>query len=415
MNRLKWKTLVKVKAILFLMTTLLIGGCATAEKQMTTQAKLNPAAYPVIDDLCQGIVDDGFAPGAALLIGIGDAIVMKKTYGNRMNVPHAEPMTFDTIFDLASLTKPTCTASAIMLLVQQGKLGLDDPVYHYVPEFNREDKQDITIKHLLTHSSGLPAYTSAAYLEEHYGHRPNFPGLIKRIAELDENYETGKKYVYSCLNYLTLAWIAQEVAGENMDTYLEKNLWKPLGMKDTTFYLSDEQRLRTAPTIYTQKVFRRGMVHDPLAYYAVSEWRAPGNAGGFSTVEDMSKYARMIVGGGKLGKTVIYEPEIYKLVTTDQSFPEVDTERSCGWGVWTSHTYATPLNEEPETRCLGHTGYTGTILWMDKLSKAYVILFTNCVYPVDKSENKSGVIEARKKVIETVLDHLDIYQDVRKN
>ena len=106
-------------------------------------------------------------------------------------------------------------------------------------------------------------------------------------------------------------------------------------------------------------------------------------------------------------------PEIWKKITTDQSPAEVDTERTCGWGVWTSESYATELNQTPETCCLGHTGYTGTILWMDKLSKAYVIVFTNCVYPQDKSENKKAVIAARKQVIRTVIDHLDIYKEVR--
>lgn len=390
-------------------------GLAPGETRSAVPGGLDPAAYPIIDELCQGMIDGGHTPGVALLIGRGDQILKRQVYGNRMNEPWVEPMTYDTLFDLASLTKATCTASAVMLLVQDGKIALDASVAKYVPEFDREGKRQITILHLLTHTSGLPAYTSAAYLEENYGPRPNPDALIKRISELDNKYETGKGYVYSCLNYLTLARVAQNVLGHNMDPFLRERMWKPLGMNNTTFYPSATQLPRTAPTIYSEKEgFRRGMVHDPLAYYSVCESYAPGNAGGFTTVDDMSKYARMILNGGSLGGVTIFRPDIWEKITTDQVPEGVDADRSCGWGVWSEGSYATPLNQTPETCCLGHTGYTGTILWMDKLSKAYVIVFTNCVYPVDKKENKDAVIAARRKVIKTVIDHLDLYRDVRQ-
>ena len=391
-------------------------GCAMFPKKGAPTAYrggLDPAAYPIIDELCQGAVDDGFAPGVVLLIGRDDTILMRKTYGYRMSEPKVERMTLDTLFDLASVTKSTCTSAAIMLLVQDGVIRLEDPVSLYVPEFEREDKENITIHQLLTHSSGLPAYTSASYLEEHFGPRPNPDGLIQRISELELKYEPSTDYTYSCLNYLTLARIAQNVTQRNMSDFLRERLWTPLGMKDTTFYPNAEQAARTAPTIYDEKQFRRAEVHDPLAYYSVCEAYAPGNAGGYSTVDDMSRYVRMLLGGGKLDGVRIYNPKIWQRITTDQN-PKGISRRTCGWGVWTSESYATPLNEGPENLCLGHTGYTGNIVWMDKLSKAYVIMFSNCVYPVDKKENKSGIIAARKKVIRTVIDHLDIYQEVNQ-
>lgn len=382
-------------------------------KQNDEPATLDPAAFPKINQLCQGIVEDGYAPGAVLLIGIGDKVVMRKTYGDRMTTPTTEKMTFDTLFDLASLTKATSTASAVMLLVQDGKIGLDDPVSKYVPEFKDSGKPDITIKQLLTHESGLPAYTNAKTVEEMYGPRPNPEGLIERIAGLDRKADPGKEYIYSCLNYLTLARVVQNVTGKNMDTFLRERMWKPLGMKDTTFFPNKEQTARTAPTIYEKDVMRRGAVHDPLAYYSACDAYASGNAGAFSTVDDMSKYCRMILHGGELDGTRIFRPDVWELITTNQAPVDLE-ERSCGWGVWTSDSYATSLNKTPDTCCLGHTGYTGTIIWMDKLSKAYVILFTNCVYPSDKSENKKGVVNARKKVIATVVDNLDVYKDVRQ-
>jgi len=375
-------------------------------------ARLDPAAIGKIDALCQGMVDEGFTPGAVLLIGIGDEIAMKKVYGNRMTKPAIEPMTEDTLFDMASLTKATATASAVMLLVQDGRIRLGDPVSQYVPEFQNTGKPDVTIKQILTHVTGFPAYTNAAKLAETYGPRPNPDGLIKQIASLNRVAEPDTKYVYSCLNYLTLARVVQNVAGENMDAFLHRRMWQPLGMKDTTFFPTEEQTARTAPTIYANGQIRRGAVHDPLAYYSACAAYASGNAGEFSTVDDMGIYCRMILNGGKLNGVEVFRPDIWELITTNQAPPGLD-ERSCGWGIWGPDSYATSLNNHPATCCLGHTGYTGTIIWMDKLSKAYVVLLTTCVYPADKEENKNGVIKARKQAISTVIDHLDLYKNVR--
>ncbi|MBM3335211.1 beta-lactamase family protein, partial [Candidatus Sumerlaeota bacterium] len=315
-----------------------------------------------------------------------------------------EPMTVDTLFDLASLTKPTCTASAIMLLAQDGRIALDAPVARYVPEFDREDKRDITLAHLLTHTSGLPAYTSASAIEKESGPRPNPDGLIRHIAALAKKYPTGKGHIYSCLNYLTLARVVQNVTGANEAVFLRERLWRPLGMKDTTFYPTAEQIARAAPTIHSGDALRRGEVHDPLAYFSVCPSYAPGNAGGFSTVDDMSRYVRMLLNRGRWGRTRLFQPAIWEKIVTAQTGP-LRTERTFGWGVATGD-YATALNKTPETCCLIHTGYTGTLIWMDKLTKAYVIFFSNCVYPTDDSKHKAAVIEARKKIVQIVMEAL---------
>jgi CubicO group peptidase (beta-lactamase class C family) len=370
---------------------------------------LDRAAYPKIEAICRKIVEERHASGVVLLIGRRDRVLFRKAFGYRMNDPKAEPMTVDTLFDLASLTKPTCTASAIMLLVQDGRVALDTPVARYVPEFDREDKRDITIRHLLTHTSGLPAYTSAALVEKEYGPRPNPDGLIRHIATLPKKYPTGKGSIYSCLNYLVLARVAQNVTGANPAVFLRERLWQPLGMKDTTFYPTAEQIARTAPTIHDGETFRRGEVHDPLAYYSVNESYAPGNAGGFSTVDDMARLVRMLLDGGRRGRARIFQPLIWEKIMTEQT-GSLRAGRTCGWEQATSNAYCTPLNKTPETCCLIHTGYTGTLIWMDKLSKTYVIFFSNCVYPTDEKKHKDAVIQARRQIIRTVLDHLDIYR-----
>ena len=370
---------------------------------------LDPAAYPKIEALCRKAIEDGRAPGVVLLIGRDDKVLFRKAFGYRMNDPNREPMTVDTLFDLASLTKPSATASAIMLLVQDGRVSLEAPVARYVPEFDREDKKDITIAHLLTHTSGLPAYTSVTAVEKEFGPRPNPDGLIKHIAALPKNYPTGKGCVYSCLNYLVLARVAQNLTGANQAIFLRARLWQPLGMKDTTFYPTPDQVARTAPTIHTSQTLRRGEVHDPLAYYSVCPSYAPGNAGCFSTVDDMARYVRMLLNGGRAGRVRILEPAIWEKIVTDQT-GALKAERTCGWGIVSNAPYATPLNKKPETCCLLHTGYTGNLVWIDKLSKTYVIFFSNCVYPTDEKKHKDAVIEARREIIRTVLASLDVHR-----
>ena len=370
---------------------------------------LDPAAYEKIERLCRKVVEDGHTPGVVLLIGRGDRVLFRKAFGYRMNDPTTEPMTLDTLFDLASLTKPTCTASAIMLLAQDGRISLDASVASYVSEFDCEDKKDITIAHLLTHTSGLPAYTNAALVEKEYGPRPNPDGLIRHIAALPKKYPTGKGHIYSCLNYLVLARVVQNVTGENQAVFLRERLWRPLGMKNTTFYPTAEQIARAAPTIHRDQAFRRGEVHDPLAYYSVCSLYAPGNAGCFSTADDVAKLVRLLLNGGRLKRVRIFEPAIWEKIMTDQTGP-LAAERTCGWGIATG-AYSTALNKTSETCCLIHTGYTGTLIWMDKLSKTYVIFFSNCVYPTDEKGHKDAVIEARRRIVQTVLGHLDIYRE----
>lgn len=373
------------------------------------KAGLDPAAFVKIEAITRQLVDDGHTPGVVLLIGRGDEVLFRKAFGNRMNAPTTEPMTVDTLFDLASLTKPTCTASAIMLLAQDGRIDLEAPVARYVPEFDTDDKKDITIAQLLTHTSGLQAYTSAAEVETICGPRPNPDGLIRRIADLPKKYETGNGYTYSCLNYLVLARVVQNVTGRNLDAFLRERLWQPLGMEDTTFFPTGEQIARTAPTLYTSETLRRGQVHDPLAYYSVCDAYTPGNAGCFSTADDMAAYVRMILDGGRSKTARIFSHATWKQITSDQTGP-LKRARTFGWGVATSPPYCTPRNRKPKTCCLIHTGYTGTLVWIDKRSKTYVIFFSNCVYPVDAREHKTATIEARREVIRTVLEHLDVYR-----
>ncbi len=370
---------------------------------------IDPSVFPIIDSICQELVDNGDTPGVAIQIGRcfdhkHDTILYQKVFGNRVG---AESLTIDTLYDLASITKPTFTASAIMFLIQGGEISDEDYVYTYITGFEQQSKGDVKIKHLLTHTSGLPAYVSTSGLPP----RPNADALINRICGLSKTYTTGEGYIYSCLNFILLARIVENVTGESVTQFLTRRMWDEIGMIDSTHFPTDEQISRTAPTLL-ESVRPRGRVHDPLAWYYTNydtEEHACGNAGGFSTVLDEARLARLLLHKGTLYGKELYTPQIITLLTTQQT---TVASRAYGWDVYTESVYSNPENQTPETCCIGHSGYTGTYMWLDKYSKTYVLVFTNVVYPNDDSAKKSAVIAARQNIVRKTLDHLDIYNDV---
>lgn len=366
---------------------------------------VDPAVFPIIDGLMQNSVNNGDTPGVALLIGrcrdsAPDQVVYEKVYGNRKP---GEALTADTLFDLASVTKPSFTASAVMFLIQDGLLSDEDFAATHIPGFEQQGKGDIKIRHLLTHTSGLPAYTSTSGLPA----GPNADALIGKICGLAKTYTTGEGHVYSCLNYITLARIVENVSGESVTTLLRRRMWDEIGMVDATHFPTAEQIARCAPT--TSSESRRGRVHDPLAYYYTNyatEEHACGNAGGFMTIRDAARLCRLLLHKGTLYNKILYSPDIVRLLTTRQT----DAAWYCyGWAI---SGYATSLNYTDDTYCLGHSGYTGTYVWMDKLSGVYVVLFTNYVYPDDNADRKSRFQAARRDLFYALIDHIDAYNGV---
>ena len=283
---------------------------------------LGPKVIPVIDRLMQGQVDAGNTPGVVLLVGQcyddrPDAVLYQKAYGWRENTTAdsraREDMTLDTLFDVASLTKPTFTAMAAMLLIQDGKLPPETNVSTYIPGFEQQGKGSVRIRHLLTHTSGLPAYTRAPDAA-----RPNPDALVRKICGMRKAYEPGKDSKYSCLNYILLARVVEKAGGESIGALLKRRLWKPLGMVDATYFPSAAQVARTAPTARS----RRGRVHDPLAYYHTDYGtgrHACGNAGGFCTVRDAGQLMRLLLNGGRLNGRTVLTPETVTRLTTRQT------------------------------------------------------------------------------------------------
>ena len=326
-------------------------------------------------------------PGAVLGIVRRGRMAYVKAYGNRQVYPTTEQMTIGTMFDMASCSKAMSTAICVMQLCEQGKLRLTDPVSNYVPGFsNWKDKTDgeeiIRIQHLLTHSSGLPAYASVDAMERKYG-SPNPKGLLEHICQVKRSFRPGSDFLYSCLNYITLQHIIQNCTGESLRDYAKHNVFLPLGMNHTDYLPLGEDLSRwgnlIAPTTkQPDGSVLRGQVHDPLA--RIMNGGISGNAGVFSTVDDIAVLCAALQNGGAWKGTRIMSAQTVHAMRTVPSWAK-DIGRSYGWDVCSPYASCNGELLSPET--YGHTGYTGTSIVIDPVNDVSIILLVNAVHPVD--------------------------------
>ena len=293
---------------------------------------IDPSVIRQMEQRIETAIKEQITPGAVLMAGHRGTIIEEQAFGNSRLQPSPEPMMNDAIFDLASLSKVFGTATASMLLIEEGKLRLSDRVSAIIPEFAANDKSEVRVEDLMTHRSGLKSYESVKAAEGQRGSLPTqADALIYRIAGLPKTYPTGQCMLYSCLNYLTLARVNETVAGVNQHELLKKRVWEPLGMKDTGYLLTDEQRKRCAPTAKkADGTWMQGETHDPLANYHLSTpQHCPGNAGLFSTAQDLSIYCQMIINEGAYGNVRIFKPETIQLMTSGYSVrPVYDSKKS---------------------------------------------------------------------------------------
>lgn len=326
-------------------------------------------------------------PGAVLGIVRHGCMAYKKAYGCRQVYPTIEPMTTETIFDMASCSKSMSTAISVMQLCENGMLRLTDPVANYIPDFsNWKDGEGntatIRIQHLLTHTSGLPAYASVESLKKKYG-APNPEGLLEHICQVKRQFKPGTDFQYSCLNYIVLQNIIQKCTGQSLKDYAREHIFLPLGMHHT-FYLpigEDYSRWTNliAPTTRQDDgSVLRGQVHDPLA--RIMNGGISGNAGVFSTVDDIALLCATLQNGGRWkGARILSE----QTVLTMRTVPEWAKEfgRTYGWDV--SSPYASCNGELLSSETYGHTGYTGTSIVIDPVNDISIILLVNAVHPID--------------------------------
>jgi uncharacterized protein YbbC (DUF1343 family)/CubicO group peptidase (beta-lactamase class C family) len=324
------------------------------------------ADFAAVEEVIGEALQSGEIPGAVVLVGRGEEILLHRAYGWRQLSPSPMPMTTDTIFDIASLTKPLGTTLAVMALVERGAVRLDAPLGRYLREFKR--KPEITVQRLLTHSAGLPAIPLASAV------RLRFPKAARALARLPLDYPPGSATQYSDTGFILLGELVRRVSGQPLDRFLASRFFRPLGLRDTFFNPPRSLRRRIAPTEYHHDGLLLGVVHDPRARLLRG---VAGHAGMFSTAADLARLCRMLIGGGALeGRRVLKSGTVQALWVVR---PDGNGNRALGWDV--SSGYARGMMPFFPAGAVGHTGFTGTSVWIDPASRTYLILLTNRVHP----------------------------------
>ena len=378
MNRAFYKI-----GFLFLTAGLALGGCKTTSNQpIPPQAVFHPAKLEAIDAAIERAIAAGKAPGAVVRIENGGA-VYQKTYGAKSVEPATVPMTADTIFDGASLTKVIATTPAIMLLVERGKLRLGDKVNRWIPGFEAHGKGAVTVLHLLTHTSGLRPGLSS---------KPAWRGVAKAIdlAKAERlTTQPNTKFRYSDINFILLGEIVRLASGQRLDEFATAEIYRPLGMNDTNFLPPLAKRSRVAPTERVDGNILHGIVHDPTSRRMGG---VAGHAGLFTTAADLSRFAHMMLNGGKLKGRRIFKSETVQLMTSVHTPKGMKAKRGLGWDI--DSPYSSPRGNHFKIGGYGHTGWTGGSLWIDPATRTIVILMTSRTHP----DGKGNVIALRREV-----------------
>lgn len=323
-----------------------------------------------LDEIIQKEIRENRIPGAVLVVGHKGKILHRKAYGYRSVAPRREAMTVDTIFDVASLTKVVATTSAVMALFEQGRIRLNDRVTEYLPGFAGSD---ITVRELLTHFSGLRPDLDL---------KPAWSGYetgIKLALSEKPTSPPGSRFVYSDINFILLGEIVHRVSGKSLADFTRQRVFQPLKMTATMFNPPAALRRRIAPTERVDDVILRGVVHDPTARYMGG---AAGHAGLFATADDLSRFAQMLLGGGRLGPARVFSALTVDKMTSPQTAPNQPIQRGLGWDL--ESPFSSNRGELLPVGSYGHTGFTGTSIWIDPVTQTYVILLTNRVHPTER-------------------------------
>jgi uncharacterized protein YbbC (DUF1343 family) len=378
------KHISKILAISAYAVALLLA--APAFSQATLDSRL-----AILDPIINEAIAQKQIPGAVVIVGHDGNIVYRKAYGSRALVPRREQMTLDTIFDCASLTKVMTTTTALMQLWEQGKFRMNDPVAKYLPEFAQNGKQDITIRQLLVHYSGLPEDLD---LEKKWEGRDK-DTAYRMAFEITPDRPPGSSFVYSDINFIVLGALVEKLSGEALDEYAAKHVFQPLGMKETRFLPPHSWDARIAPTEEDENhQLLRGSVHDPSARRMGG---VAGHAGVFSTADDLAIFAQALLNGGR---GVLTSATIAKMAAPQQ--PVNGTVlRGFGWDI--DSPFSTNRGELLPVGGFGHTGFTGTSLWIDPATNTYIVLLTNAVHiNALPGKEKGSAVSLRTKVATAV-------------
>jgi uncharacterized protein YbbC (DUF1343 family)/CubicO group peptidase (beta-lactamase class C family) len=397
--------------ILAALILVLLAGAPLGAQQHGSVGSVAPreslnAKLSVLDGIMQDAIQQGAIPGGVLLVSHRGHVIYRKAFGERAVIPHRETMTVGTIFDLASLTKLFATTPSIMRLLEQGKIRLNDPLVRYMPEFAPNGKDQITVRMLLTHMSGLapdPPLSAALAGED---------ALMQEIDNETPMAPPGSRFIYSDTNFILLGELVKRITGQRLDEYASENFYRPLHMAHTRFLPPTSWIPQIAPTEEIDLPpgakagsglghVLRGVVHDPRSR-AIGG--VAGHAGLFSDVDDLVIYCQMLLDGGRIRGTTrrIFSAAAVHKMSTPQTPPWSPNVRGLGWDIDTA--YSSPRGELFPLGSYGHTGFTGTSVWIDPASETFVILLTNAVHPYQRT----GVTSVRSKVATAVAAALNV-------
>ncbi|RMF42628.1 MAG: DUF1343 domain-containing protein [Planctomycetota bacterium] len=342
----------------------------------------------------QGIAD-GKMPGCVICFGRQGKIAYRQAFGLRKVAPDPEAMTVDTVFDMASITKPVATATSVMTLIERGQLRLQDKVAKYFPEFGTQGKEAIRVLDLLIHQSGLIPDNPLADYEDG-------PAVAwQRICDLPLSAPVGQQFKYSDVNFIVLGKLVEHLSGQTLDAYARQNIFMPLGMTETGFLPSAELRARAAPTEKRDGQWIRGEVHDPRAFLLGG---VAGHAGLFSTADDLALYAHAMLGRGRLlgppTPPQILHPRTVELMT--RPYRVSSGVRGLGWDKQTG--YSSNRGDFLSPSAFGHGGFTGTVLWMDPELDLFFIFLSNRVHPDGRGSVNHLAGQILNRVVTSLVD-----------
>ncbi len=340
-----------------------------------------------LDGQIEAVVCEALAakkmPGCVVCLGNEKGITYLRAFGNKRVEPMTdplEPMSIDTVFDLASLTKPIATATSAMLLVEQKKLELGQPVARYLPAFAANGKEGVTVEQLFVHTSGLIPDNGLN------DYRDGTAAAWKKILALKPTAPPGERFAYSDMGFAVLGELVRETSGQKLEEFSRDKIFLPLGMQETMFLPTEELRRRAAPTERRDGKWIQGEVHDPRAFKLDG---VAGHAGLFSTATDLSLYARMMLGKGKLGETRVMQEATWQEMTRGREVPQKRENGSSSAGIrglgWDMRTgFSSNRGEGMSASAFGHGGFTGTGIWIDPEKDLFVIFLSNRVHPDGK-------------------------------
>ena len=344
-----------------------------AEESSVVVSDSTPLDHKAIERIVQQGIAEGQMPGAVVVIASRNRILYQRAFGDRSMEPTRQPMTLDTVFDLASLTKPLVTATSVMRLVQAGKIEIDQPVCNDLPEFGTHGKQFITVSDLLLHTGGLTPDNALADYQDG-------PGKAwERICALKPISGRGERFAYSDVGFIVLGMLVQRVSGKSLDQFVVEEVFHPLGMDQTMYNPTESMKQRAAPTEKRDGRWLVGHVHDPRAHQLGG---VAGHAGLFSTAEDLVKYGQMMLGQGRLGqgrlgKVTILEKDTFLQMTQPRKVPR--GTRTLGWDH--RSPYSIHRGDCLSDAAFGHGGFTGTVLWIDPEQDRVFLFLSNRLHP----------------------------------